>query len=315
MDYGNVLARAWQISWRWKVLWILGLLAGLGRAMSGGSNTRYTMGSGEWGGPADFGIPPQVFGALAGAACLGIIIGIVLWVISVIARGGLIAGVQQVEEEGDTSFGRAWRAGASRFWTLFGIGILAAIPMIIAILLGVFVLGTTVFAGIQASGSSSGLGGIGAILAPAVCCSLIFFCGLFILTLVLAQIRIYAERAAIMEDLGWIDAFKRGWEVLKENLGPTIILWIIFFFVGLGLALLIGAALVVLMLPFIAILTSTDPASWAVGPLCCGGVFIAVILAAITAFIETFTSATWTLAYRDLAGLDARPGSELVTEV
>ena len=78
--------------------------------------------------------------ALAGAACLALIIGIALWVVSVIARGGLIAGVQQVEDEGDTSFGQAWRAGASRFWTLFGIGILAAIPMIILVLLGIAVL-------------------------------------------------------------------------------------------------------------------------------------------------------------------------------
>lgn len=314
MDYGNVLARAWQISWRWKVLWILGLLAGLGRAMSGGSNSRYSTGSGEWGGPQDLGIPPEVFGALAGAACLGLIIGIALWVISVIARGGLIAGVHQVEEEGDTSFGRAWRAGASRFWTLFGIGILAAIPMILAILLGFVVLGTTLFAGIQASGSSSGLSRLGAILAPVACCSVTFLCGLFVVALVLAQIRIYAERAAIMEDLGWIDAFKRGWQILKENLGPTIILWIIFFVIGLALALLITAALAVLMLPFIALLTSSDPAAWAVGPLFCGGVIAAVVFAAIVAFIETFTSATWTLAYRDLAGLDSPSSAELGAE-
>ena len=131
MDYGNVLARAWQISWRWKVLWILGLLAGLGRAMSGGSNSQYSTSGSEWGG-----IPPEVAAGLAGAACLGIIVAIILWVVSVIARGGLIAGVQQVEEEGHTSFGSAWRGGARKFWTLFGIGVLAAIPMILAILLG-----------------------------------------------------------------------------------------------------------------------------------------------------------------------------------
>jgi len=314
MDYGKVLTRAWQISWRWKVLWLLGLLAGMGRAMSGGSNTRYTTGSGEWGGPKDFGIPPELFAAIAGAACLGIILGIALWVISVIARGGLIAGVHQVEEEGDTSFGRAWRAGASRFWTLFGIGILAAIPMILAVLLGVAVLGTTFFAGVQASGDSSSLGRIGTVLAPVACCSVTFLCGLFLVALVLAQIRIYAERAAIMEGLGWIDAFKRGWQVLKENLGPTVILWIIFFAIGLALALLITAGMVVLMLPFMALLTNSDPAAWAVGPLCCGGVIAAVVFAVIVAFIETFTSATWTLAYRDLAGLDSPSTEEVVAE-
>ena len=309
MDYGNVLARAWQISWRWKVLWILGLLAGLGRAMSGGSNSQYSTSGSEWGG-----IPPEVAAGLAGAACLGIIVAIILWVVSVIARGGLIAGVQQVEEEGHTSFGSAWRGGARKFWTLFGIGVLAAIPMILAILLGVFVLGTTLFAGLTASGDTSFLGSVGAVLAPLACCSITLLCGLMIVALVLAQIRIYAERAAIIEDLGWIQAFGRGWEVLKENLGPTIILWIIFFVIALGLALLIGATLAVLMLPFLGLLSSADPASWAVGPLCCGGVIIVVVFAAITAFIETFTSATWTLAYRDLTGLDAPHSAELVTE-
>jgi hypothetical protein len=314
MDYGNVLARAWQISWRWKVLWILGLLAGLGRVMSGGSNSQYTTSSGDWGGPKGFGIPPEVAAALAGVACLGIIVAIALWVVSVIARGGLIAGVQQVEDEGETSFGSAWRAGARKFWTLFGIGILAAIPMILALLLGVFVLGSTFLAGMQASSDASFLGRLGGVLAPLACCSVAFLCGLMIVALILAQIRIYAERAAIIEDLGWIDAFKRGWEVLKENLGPTIILWIIFFVIALGLALLIGGAMAVMMLPFLALLSNTDPPSWAVGPLCCGGVILVVVFAAITAFIETFTSATWTLAYRDLTGLDAQPGLEPVAE-
>jgi hypothetical protein len=54
-----------------------------------------------------------------------------------------------------------------------------------------------------------------------------------------------------------------------------------------------------------AILGNADPASWAIGPLCCGGVFVAIVFAVIVAFIETFTSATWTLAYRDLTGATA----------
>jgi hypothetical protein len=255
------------------------------------------------------GIPPEAVAAIASASCLAIIIAIALWVISVIARGGLIAGVQQVEEEGSTSFGRAWRVGASRFWTLFGIGVLAAIPMLIAVVLGMIVLGVTLYAGVQVSEGSSGPARIGSILVPVACCGLTFVCGLVIVALVLAQIRIYAERAAVIEGLGWIDAFKRGWEVLKENLGPTIILWIIFFFIGLALTLLIMAAFAVVMLPFLAIMTGSDPPSWAAGPLCCGGVLVAVVFAAIVAFIETFTSATWTLAYRDLTGHP--PGQEM----
>jgi hypothetical protein len=186
--------------------------------------------------------------------------------------------------------------------------------MLIAIVVGMIVLGSTIFAGAQAAGDSGFLARIGAILMPLACCGLAFACGLMIVGLVLAQIRIYAERAAVIEGLGWIDAFGRGWEVLKENLGPTIILWIIFFFIGLALALLIGATMAVLMLPFLALLNSADPASWTIGPLCCGGVVVAVVFAVIVAFIETFTSATWTLAYRDLTGHPPQPAMESVAE-
>lgn len=313
MDYGNVLARAWQISWRWKALWILGLLAGLGRSMTTWSNSRYTTSSGEWAGPGGVQIPAEVLGALCGAACLGLAISIALWVVSIIARGGLIAGVQEVEELGHTTFGWSWKKGASHFWTLLGIAFLATIPMFVAILLGIFVLGITAFAGMQASAGSLDLGGAEAIAVPGVLCGLAGLCGLFVVGLVLAQIRIYAERAAILEDLGWIDAFARGWQVLKENLGPTVVLWIIFFAIGLALGLIIFAAVVILMLPFAAILGSNEPASWALGPVCCGGVLLAIIFATLTGFIETFTSATWTLAYRDLAGLDSQPAPEAVT--
>ena len=52
-----------------------------------------------------------IIAAIVGIGCLALIIGIAIWVVSVIARGGLIAGVQQVEEQEHTSFGLAWRAG------------------------------------------------------------------------------------------------------------------------------------------------------------------------------------------------------------
>ena len=120
MDFGKVFTRAWEITWRWKMLWVLGFLAALGQG-SGSPQPNYTLSGDEFerygwrlGDSAE-----QFFiafsGLIFGLICLAIIVVIVLWVISVIARGGLIAGVQQVEEEGSTSFGRAWSAGARKF--------------------------------------------------------------------------------------------------------------------------------------------------------------------------------------------------------
>src|SRR5512138_3355484 len=109
MDFGGILSRAWQIVWRWKVLWILGFLAALGQG-TGGANSGFSFGSQDFqtGNFPNFTLPAAAEGLIIALACLAVIVAIALWVVSVIARGGLIAGVAQVEEEGSTSLGRAW---------------------------------------------------------------------------------------------------------------------------------------------------------------------------------------------------------------
>ena len=56
MDFGYVLKRAWQIIWKFKVLWIFGILASCGQAgSSGGSNSGYRF-SGQ-----DINLAPEYF--------------------------------------------------------------------------------------------------------------------------------------------------------------------------------------------------------------------------------------------------------------
>jgi hypothetical protein len=138
MEYGKALSRAWQITWRWKILWISGFLVSLASVF--GRNTDiFTYETGRsislpgWTGYASV---PQLWAAAGGIVllvlCLGFLIVVALWVVSVIARGALIAGVQQVEEGGSTTLRQPWRVGISRFWTLLVISILAGIPSIFA---------------------------------------------------------------------------------------------------------------------------------------------------------------------------------------
>lgn len=320
MDYGKVLTRAWEITWRWKILWILGFLAALGSANGGGGGSSYSTSSGDW--PYGWGytyhqpyIPAGVIAAIVGVACLGIIIAIAIWVVSVIARGGLIAGVQQVEDEGQTSFGSAWRAGARRFWTLFGISILAAIPLIILAVVGIIVIIMMFVGSGFAFDSSNAAGAMG--IVTSIFCGGAFCCGMVILAIILQQIRLYAERAAILEDLGWIEAFVRGWDVLKANLGPTIVFWIIFFAIGVVFFIAIAAILGITAVPFIALVANVDPGTWLIAPVICGGLVFVVVAALVNAIVQTFTSATWTLAYRDMVGLSgpaAEPVEELAAE-
>ena len=319
MDYGRVLTRAWEITWRWKILWILGFLAALGSGGGGGGggggSTSYSTTGNEWPWGYRFYepyIPPGVIAAIVGVACLAILIGVAIWVVSVIARGGLIAGVQQVEEEGQTSFGLAWRAGARRFWTLFGISILAAIPLIILVVVGIIVI-IGMFVGSGFAFTSSDWAGVTGILTS-ILCGGVFICGMVIATIILQQIRIYAERAAILENLGWIEAFARGWNVLKANLGPTIVFWLIFLAIGVAFFIAIGIVIAATALPFIALVVNIDPGPWLIAPICCGGLVFVIVAALVNAIVQTFTSATWTLAYREMVGLAGPAAGEPAEE-
>lgn len=310
MDYGRILSRAWEITWRWKVLWILGFLASLGQGIWSSNGSNYSTDSGDlrrWGIQDPSGeIVAGIIGIIVALGCLAIIIAIALWVISTIARGGLIAGVQQVEEEEHTTFLDAWRVGVHRFWTLFGISILAAIPMIILGVTAIVVIGLLVAGTVGAVDQAAEVGGLLGGLLTALCGGT-FCCGGILVAIVLAQIRIYAERAAILEGLGWIDAFKRGWDVLKNNLGPTILYWLIFLAIGLVVGVLILGVLGGASVPFIALFANTDPGPWILAPICIGGLLFIVIAALINSVVTTFTSATWTLAYREMTGLAGLP--------
>ena len=313
MDFGKILSRAWQITWRWKVLWILGFLASLGSGMSGG-NFNYSFDESDvanWQNQG-FQIPEGAIVLAVALLCIGLLIGIALWVISIIARGGLVAGVQQVEDEGETKFLEAWRVGVRRFWTLFGITVLTALPILVLVIL--FVAAMLVF-GVGIAGTSDmGDGPLAFGIISTVVCAGTFCCLLVILGIVLTQIQVYADRAAVIEGLGWTDAFARGWQIIKEHLGPTAVLWIIFLIIGLIIGAIVLAVLAVIAAPFIALFSNVDPGGWVLIPICFGRLLAVILGAIVSSIVTTFTSATWTLAYREFIGVTPPPAETDVIE-
>ncbi len=308
MDYGKVLERAWQITWRWKALWVLGFLVSLGSGWSSTSN--YSTSSEDWSGSGWYMDPGAAVALIVAIMFAAVLFGIVIWVLSTIARGGLIAGERQVEDEGATSLGAAWRAGVGRFWTLFGIGILTGLPALILIVGGMVALTLLIIGTVAAFDAAAELGGTLGIVAS-VLCGGVLCCGGILVALVFGQIRIYAERAAVLEGLGWIDSVKRGWQVIRDNLGPTLVFWLIFFVIGLILGSLIFGGLAIVLLPLMGIVANTDPGAWLILPICCGGLLGLIVAGLIGSVVETFTSATWTLAYRRLTA-QVVPASEVL---
>ena len=286
MEYGKILNRSVNIVWQNKFLIVLGILAALGSASFGGGGGGGGSGNGQPFG--DVGQVPQIDEVTAGLAA-GVIIAlvcvilivflaiwIVLWAVSTIARGGLIASVDTIESGEKSSFSQAWRAGWHKAWTLLGIGLLPAIPGLILFVVGLMALGA--YGGIFALFGEEfaplvGTAGLGITIA-------VLACIVIPIILVLSILRNFAERACMLENLGVIDAYRRGSSVLMANLGEAIILFLlqIAIFIVLGILLFLPGIILILC--------------------CCLWPLLLLVQGAISAFL----SSMWTLAWRTWTG-------------
>ena len=281
MDYGKLLTQAWNIIWEHKFLILLGVLVALGGTGGGGNvNLNVSLPRGDVQ-EFDFRLPqPEELGLPIGVAAaalvfigIAIVIGIVLWAVSTIARGGLIAGVNAIESGAPTDFGQAWRAGWDKKWPLLGIGVLPAIPGFI-IGLGV----AAAFVGLYLFKVEMGprLANIG-LVAPLVALA----CVLVPIAVVLSALRIFANRACMLEDLGVFASYRRGAEVLVENIGPALILFLLQVAISIGLG-------IVLLVPGVVM------------ALCC---LLWPVLLLVQGAIASYFSTLWTLAWREWTGL------------
>ena len=48
MDYGKILSRAWQIFWKYKILWVFGILASCSANRGSSPNFNYSLSSGDF---------------------------------------------------------------------------------------------------------------------------------------------------------------------------------------------------------------------------------------------------------------------------
>lgn len=289
MDYERLIRRSVNAVWEHKFLIVLGILVALGGG--GGSSINFNFGGGDFN--FDFGqgtqpqappgfpqipeLPPEAGVALGGIAvlailliCVALVVGLVLFVVSTIARGGLIAGVDDIEEGRPASLGQAWSAGWQRVWTLLGVNILPAIPAVLLAFIGV-VMGLGAAGLSQMFGPRVAVGGaVAALLIPLACV-------LIPIALVLTLLRTFANRAAMLEGLGVMASYGRGWSVLLDNIGSAFVLFL--------LQILINVVVSLLLLPFAILLCLFWPLMF-------------VLQGALAAVFSTL----WTLAWREWTG-------------
>jgi hypothetical protein len=292
LDFGGILKRAWEITWRNKILWLLGILSaiGSGGGFRGGGNTNFNPNNNP-----DF--LPQlqrrfpnldqnaIVAIILGVGCVLIIIAIAFWILSIIGRGGLIGGINLAETRGSVKFGEAWGIGTKYFITVLLIGLAVAI-------LGVLI-------------------GIASVVAVASICLAPLGCIGFLLIAVLNVFTYLAQIAAVTDNLSVGDAFGRAWQLVKANIGAVIIL-------GLILAVINGVIAFVVALPLAAIAApimlsivgaANENAAVATSGILIAGLCLVAwipVLIIVRGIIETWVTSAWVLAYRRLS---TQPGA------
>lgn len=303
MEFGEVLSRAWQIIWKYKVLWIFGILAGCGTASGGaGSNSGYRFSS------QSSNLPPEVnnffqsgneglvFTIIAIAIVVFILLVVLSLILGTIGRVGLIRGTQMGDQNAEhLAFSELFNESLRYFWRVLGLNLLVGIFLFV--IYAILILGY-IIAGV----ATIGIGFI---------CLLPFICLLVPLGWVIQVILEQANVALVVENTGIMDAIQRGWNVVKMNVGPIILMGLILI-LGVGL---IGGAIIALPIGVIILpaLTGAIIGGRALGGglLIAGLCFVAYlpVLLILSGILRAYTSSAWTLTYLRLTRPTARPAS------
>jgi hypothetical protein len=295
-NFGEVLTHAWKTVWKHKVLWIFGILASCARGgggNGGGGSSSYQTGSG-----GDTPFPgwqferamnqaarylEQNWWIIIVAILVILLIALFFYALGMVGRIGVIKGTSLAEKSAERlSFGKLWSESLPYFWRVFGLNFLVGFAIFL-IFVPLILLGV-VTAGI------------------AFVCLLPVFCLLFLMGWALYIIIEQAQAAIVLEDFGILDGFKRGWQIVKTNPIPTILMSLI---LGVGSFIIVMIIAIPLMLAFIPVFMSMNILRESFVPLyislACCAVYMPVLIlfnGILTAYIQS----AWALTFMQLAG-------------
>lgn len=308
MDYGEILGKAWRITWKHKGLWILGILAGCsasggGSGGGGSSNVPTTMENGDLGGfEHQFShspfiqwlsdIPVGVWIAMAvGLVLFFVVLSLVFWVLGSIGKSGLYAGFKQADETGSTSLKEAFSSALRSFWKILVIELVVGLAgFILAMILIVPVVLFTVL--------TLGIG---------MLCILPLICLLIPLSILISILIRFVEIAATADEIPLTETPGHVWQLVKKSPGDTIIIAIILGVIGLIIGLVIGLPILLVFIPAVA--GGLINAEQLLLPGIVGSVVLLLVYIPIAVFfngiLQTYTLGAWTLFYERLK---AHPG-------
>ena len=304
MDYKELITRSFRLIWKYKWLWIFGVFAAGGGG--GGFGGNFNGGSPSWNSSKP---EPHmdVFArnvenwvtshiALIAGLVLALLIFIFIWIIlSIISQGALIGAAERLDKDETTGFAESFKVGTANFWSILGFGLL----LFLIILLPVMFIGFLVAISIAVAGPFALFGLI--VLIPLLL--------LFIpVALAIGVISLLGMRFIVIEGNGAVAALSASWSLLRRQLGPAALTWLISVGLAIGFGIAIALAFIILLVPvgiaaYVVFSAGFTPIKL--------GIFVFIGLIVLAALIVVqgaygaYRSVYWTLAFRQMRVLDS----------
>lgn len=313
LDYLKIFERAARMIWERKILWLFGFLSlfgGCGANNFSSNFSSYSF-SGSSGGETGALRADQLQRLMTDylpiviiVATFLILVGIVLMVIGYVARAGLIYMASGYDAGGAPGAGEGFSRGGHYWLKLLGIDIVLFLPVAVGIF--IFAVIAAIIIAVTVPGFASAARGSalsGAVSGGAVCLIFILI-GVMILLLIpalifLGVLQILAHRACVLDDDGVMDSIRTGYRLIKTRFGDVALMWLLRLVIGIAISIVLAIVLLLVIgVPIALMLVNVIIGMIALIP----GVLIAMFLSGV---IEAFTSAAWTIAYREMTAGEA----------
>lgn len=304
MDYSAIIRQAWTLTWRHRFLWVLGIFAGTPLATCGNLPTSQQS---EWTDrPSSMNLDEDRDGVFDGvdevwgdigrwiaghpALVAGIVLAILLvWLvgltISLTAQGGISRATLDLAEGQRVTLGGAWRAGRVLFWRY------ARLTLLLLLVYVPF--------GILSGGATAAIA-FGDLGRPTSTLLLLLALAAFLLAIPLGIVVAFAQRVLAAQQIGARASLRAGWELLRANLGASLLAWLVLFALSIAGAIGLTIALLIAVIPLAiigAIIGAFAGSAMIVAYIVVAAALVTVAFVVLLAAGVTYMWHFWTLVY------------------
>lgn len=299
LNFGEVLTRAWQITWKHKSLWLAGIIVSLIGFLSASISLIINPSYSSFSDPS---VVNRELPSILLVNALVILLSVLSIPVYVIAMAVPSLGTLRVEAGNERlNFAELTRGVLPYFWRILGIFLLVGLSVFLVVMA---FMACVVFVSLFTLG-------IGAICAVP----------LFLLFIPLAMF-VYAimeqgVSAVLVDNLGLLGALQRAWELIKKNLGAIALMSLIIYVGSMIVSMIISIPMMIPVFRFMFNMMGSEPDVQSVERLSRSMILWMLAFSPLYALFQgillTFMQSAWTLTYLRLSR-STNPSQPLLAE-